>query len=274
MLENLPIAFIGAGAMGEAIIGGLIRQAIVQPSQILAAEVRAERRHEVQSRYDIAVCDNALDAARWGKIVLFAVKPQILPQLLPTLYGILHNDTLCISIAAGIPINTFVHELGHTVIVRAMPNTPASIGQGMTVWTASPDVPQQQHQWAQTILSSFGQALFVDNEHYLDMATAISGSGPAYIFLLLEAMIDAGVHLGFSRSIAETIVFQTVFGSVQYAMQSDKHLAQLRNAVTSPGGTTAAGLNALSHGGLNAIISDAIWAAYQRSCELGRKEKG
>lgn len=272
MLRDQHIAIIGAGAMGEAIISGLLHQQVVLPEQIVAAEPRADRRHALIERYAIAASENLSDVAQQGTIVLLAVKPQALSDVLPPIREVLRHDALCLSIIAGIPIHTFVNSLAHSAVVRAMPNTPAQIGEGMTVWTATPAVSEQQRTWAQTVLRALGHERFVEEERYLDMATAINGSGPAYIFLILEAMIDAGVHMGFSRPIATELVYQTMLGSVRYAMQSDRHLAELRNAVTSPGGTTAAALNALFRGGLPTVLSDAMWAAYQRARELGRSE--
>ena len=151
-----------------------------------------------------------------------------------------------------------------------MPNTPAQIGQGISVWTATPEVSVMHKEQAKAILGSFGEEIFVDKEPYLDMATALSGSGPGYVFMMMEALIDAGVHLGFSRRIAEQLVFQTMRGSVEYAAQSSKHVAELRNQVTSPGGTTAAALYHMEKGGLRTVISRGIWAAYERSIELGK----
>jgi pyrroline-5-carboxylate reductase len=272
MLNGKYIALIGAGAMGEAIISGLLAHGLVEPGQVYAAEPREQRRHELHSRYAITTSTDVPELVRQGDVIIFAVKPQVIPQVFPQIHGMVKRDALCLSILAGTPLDTFVKGLGHPLVVRAMPNTPAQIGEGMIVWTATPDVNDQQRGWAQAILGALGRELFVEDEHYLDMATAINGSGPAYIFLAMEAMIDAGVHLGFSRQVASDLVFQTVLGSVRYAMQSDQHLAQLRNAVTSPGGTTAAGLNALQRGGLPTVLSDAIWAAYNRSRQLGGKE--
>ncbi|NJN68177.1 MAG: pyrroline-5-carboxylate reductase [Chloroflexaceae bacterium] len=269
---DISVALIGAGAMGEAIISGLLRQGVVRAERILAAEPRAERRDELSRRYGILMSNDNLDVARQGEVVIFAVKPQVLQTVLLSLHGMLRGDALCLSIMAGTAIRTFTTGLDRAAVVRAMPNTPAQIGEGMTVWTASPGVSEPQREWVRSILGALGQTLFVEDERYLDMATAINGSGPAYVFLILEAMIDAGVHLGFSRSDAETLVLQTVYGSVSYARQSGHHPAQLRNAVTSPGGTTAAGLSMLERGGLRTTLSDAIWAAYHRSSELGRKE--
>lgn len=273
MLKDLRIALIGAGAMGEAMIGGLLRHELVPANQIMATAPREERQRELHARYDITVGDDNAEAAHWGQVVIFAVKPQTLPRVLAHLRGALRDNELCISIVAGAPISTFVKNLEHPAVVRAMPNTPAQIGEGMTVWTAAPEVSEQQRGWARTVLGALGRELAVDNENYLDMATALSGTGPAYSFLMMEAMIDAGVHMGLPRRIAEELVLQTMLGSVQYAQQSGLHPAQLRNAVTSPGGTSAAALSELERGGLRTVLSDAIWAAYRRSVELGRKAK-
>jgi pyrroline-5-carboxylate reductase len=271
MLHNLRIALIGAGAMGEAMVGGLIRQELVPPGQIMATAPREERRRELEDRYGIQVTSDNLMAARWGQVVIFAVKPQTLPRLLPGLRGSLYDNELVISIIAGVSMRQFIETLEHPAVVRAMPNTPAQIAEGMTVWTAAADVTEEQRGWAGLVLGALGHELYVDNEHYLDMATAINGTGPAYFFMMMEAMIDAGVHLGLARRIAEELVLQTMQGAVRYAIQSGQHPAQLRNAVTSPGGTSAAALSELERGGLRTVLGDAIWAAYRRSVELGKQ---
>ncbi|MFO7168341.1 MAG: pyrroline-5-carboxylate reductase [Chloroflexota bacterium] len=270
MLKDLRIAVIGAGAMGEAMIGGLLRHELVAPEQIIATGPRAERRDELAGRYGICVTGDNAEAARWGQVVIVTVKPQSLPKVLPELRGALSDGELLISGIAGVPIRTFVEATGHAAVVRAMSNTPAQIGEGMTVWTAAPEVTEQQRGWARTVLGSLGRELLVADENYLDMATAINGTGPAYFFLLMEAMIDAGVHLGLPRYMAQDLVLQTMLGSVRYALQSHLHPAELRNGVTSPGGTTAAALYELERGGLRTVLSDAIWAAYRRSAELGK----
>jgi pyrroline-5-carboxylate reductase len=270
-LQTISIALIGAGAMGEAIISGMLRQQLVQPDQITAVEPRPDQRDRLQTTYTIATSDNAAEVAQASNVIIFAVKPQILPQVLPTLQQTLHPDSLGISIAAGVPISLVATMLAHPAIVRAMPNTPAQIGAGMTVWTASSSVTDQQREWARLILGALGEQHYVDYEQQLDMATAINGSGPAYFFLIMEAMIDAGVHMGFSRPVAEQLVLQTMYGAVAYVQQTGQHPALLRNAVTSPGGTTAAALSMLEQEGLRSTLSKAIWAAYERSCELGKK---
>ncbi len=270
MIQDLRIAVIGAGIMGEAMISGMLRQGLVPPQQIMATELRAERRDEIGARYGVQVTDDNVAAVHWAQVAVFAVKPQTLPRLLPELRGTLNDGELVLSIVAGAPIRHFAELLGHPQVVRSMPNTPAQIGEGMTVWTAAAAVTDQQRGWARTIVGSFGHEQYVDDETYLDMATALSGTGPAYFFLLLEAMVDAGVHLGFPRYMAEKLVMQTMIGSALYAQQSGKHLAELKNGVTSPGGTTAAALYELERGGLRTVLTDAIWAAYRRSSELGK----
>lgn len=263
------IAVLGAGAMGGAIIGGLLRTGLATPGQLVATDPRAERQGELRDQYGIGVGADNLAAIREARLVIVAVKPQVLPALLPPLAGGLRPDACVISVAAGVPINVFVQMLQHPAVVRAMPNTPAQIGEGMTVWTAAPAVSTEQLGQARAVLAALGREHFVAEERYLDMATAISGSGPAYIFLVIEAMIDAGVHMGFARPVAEDLAVQTVLGAARYMQQSGQHPAQLRNGVTSPAGTTAAGLAELERGALRALLHNAIWAAYRRSCELG-----
>jgi len=181
----------------------------------------------------------------------------------------------CCSIIAGAKINSIEQGLGHVSIVRSMPNTPAQIGEGITVWTTSNAVSDTQREQARMILTALGEEVFVEDEDFLDMATALSGTGPAYVFLFMEAMVDAGVHLGFPRYIAEKLVIQTLRGSVEYVRQAPDHLARLRNQVTSPGGTSAEALYFLERAGFRTALSRAIWAAYQRSVTLGEgKKKG
>lgn len=271
MLHKLTIAFIGAGMMGEAMIAGLLKEELVPAEQIIATGPRAERREALQTKYGIRVTDDNRQAAHDADVVVFALKPQTLPKVLPTLRGALQPQNLVISIIAGAPIPTFRDTLSHPAIVRSMPNTPAQIAEGMTVWTATEAVSEQQREMTATILGALGKEHYVADEKYLDMATALSGTGPAYCFLLLEALVDAGVHLGFPRRVAEELVLQTMHGSVLFAQQSGLHLAELRNMVTSPGGTSAEALHALERGGLRTVMSDGVWAAYRRAQELGKK---
>lgn len=273
MFVDQTIAFIGAGIMGEAMIRGLLSQNIVTPAQIIASDPWAERLAYMREQYAIHVTAKNSEAAEAGQVVVLSIKPQSLDKVLPDIRGHLRRRDLLISILAGTPITKLANGAAHAPVVRAMPNTPAQIGQGITVWTATPEVDETHKQQAQAILGSLGEEIFMDDERYLDMATALSGTGPAYVFLVMEAMIDAGVHLGFSRHIATKLVFQTMLGSVEYAAQSGKHVAELRNQVTSPGGTTASALYHLEKGGLRTVLSRGIWAAYERSVELGRGQK-
>jgi pyrroline-5-carboxylate reductase len=273
MFTDTTISFIGGGVMAEAMIRGLLNQKVVTPDQILAADPYVERCAELAERHGIRTTTSNPEAAEGGQVVVLSIKPQLARIVLPEIRGHLRRRDLLLSILAGMPIHKLSDGSAHAAVVRAMPNTPAQIGQGITVWTATAEVSDEQKAQAQAVLASFGQEIYVTDESYLDMATALSGTGPAYVFLLMEAMIDAGVHLGFSRRVATQLVFQTMKGSVAYAEQSDKHVAELRNQVTSPGGTTAAALYHMEKGGLRTVLSRSIWAAYERSVALGQGEQ-
>lgn len=273
MFTDVKIAFIGGGNMGGAMVHGLITQNLVQPDQIMVSDPRPERGRELIERYSIQYTDNNLKAATWGDILVLAVKPQVLDVVLPEVRGGARTCSLVLSIVAGASIRQIADGLANASVVRVMPNTPAQIGQGISVWTATREVPELQRNQAQALLQALGEEVFVSDEDYLDMATALSGTGPAYIFMFLEAMVDAGVHLGFSRHVAEKLVLQTMRGSVEYAAQSGEHLSMLRNQVTSPGGTSAEAIYQLERGGLRTVVARAIWAAYQRSVGLGGGRK-
>jgi pyrroline-5-carboxylate reductase len=269
MLEETTIAFIGSGIMAEAMIKGLLRQGLVVPGQITASGPRSERGQALFDRYAVGTTTDNVKAASGADIVVLATKPQVLCHVLEELAGHLSPEALVLSVVAGAPMATVQQMLDVRAVVRVMPNTPAQIGLGISVWTASQGATEAQRGQALTILQALGEEVYVDDEGYLDMATALSGTGPAYAFLLMEAMVDAGVHLGFSRHVSERLVIETLRGSVEYARQSPRHLAALRNQVTSPGGTSAEALYHLEKGGLRTVLSRAIWAAYQRSRVLG-----
>ena len=270
MFNNQTIAFIGGGVMGEAMIRGLLAQEVVKADQIIVADPWQKRLDDLQTRHGIHVTADNAEAAEKGQVVVLSIKPQSLPVVMPSIRGQLRRQDLLLSIIAGTPIKTLADGTAHAAVVRAMPNTPAQIGQGITVWTATEEVSDLHKQQAQAILGSLGEEVHVDEEIYLDMATALSGSGPGYVFMMMEAMIDAGVHMGFSRHVATRLVVQTMRGSVEFAAQSGKHVAELRNQVTSPGGTTAEALYHMEKGGLRTVISRGIWAAFQRSISLGQ----
>jgi pyrroline-5-carboxylate reductase len=264
------LAFIGGGVMAGAMIHALIRAGIVTADQIRVGEPVAERRDELMSTYGVMATADNVEAVRDADIVVLSVKPQVLPRVMPGLCGRIRAGALVLSIVAGMPIVTIRNGLRHSAIVRVMPNTPAQIGEGMSVWTAAPEVSAAQRHQAQVILQTMGLEMYVDHEDALDMATAVSGTGPTYVFLLMEALVDAAVHLGFSRREALTLVTQTVIGSAKFAQQSRLHLAELRNMVTSPGGTSAEAIYQLEKGSLRTVLSKAVWAAYKKSRLLGQ----
>jgi pyrroline-5-carboxylate reductase len=270
MLKEARIAFIGSGVMAEAMIKGLVNQGLLPAQNIIASGPRPERGAELAERYGIEVTEDNVAAAAKRDIVVLSVKPQILGEVLTELGGgVIRHEALVLSIVAGATIRRIAKGLNHQAIVRVMPNTPAQVGMGMSVWTATPETDEPQRAQARTMLAALGEELYLDQEDYLDMATALSGTGPAYVFLVMEALIDAGVHLGFSRRVSEQLVLQTMRGSLEFARASQRHPVELRNMVTSPGGTSAEALYQLEKGGLRTVISKAVWAAYQKSKYLG-----
>lgn len=266
---DIQIAFVGSGVMGEAMIKGLLNQRLLGPEQIIAADPRAERGAELSERYGVRFTTDNSKAAEGSQILVLATKPQVIDAVLPTVRRGAHSADLVVSILAGVKIEKIANGLANASVVRAMPNTPGQIGQGITVWTATPEVPEAGRAQARMLLGALGEEIYMEGEHYLDMATALSGTGPAYTFLFMEAMIDAGVHMGFSRRDAERLVLQTMRGSIEYAAASGLHPAELRNQVTSPGGTSAEAIYHLEKGGLRTVLARAVWAAYQRSVSLG-----
>ncbi|MGQ9907433.1 MAG: pyrroline-5-carboxylate reductase [Candidatus Flexifilum sp.] len=269
MLNGRIIAFIGGGVMAEAMIGGLVKRDLLASDQVIVSEPRQERGQELVERYGVrAVNDNA-EACRQADIIVLATKPQVMGQVARSVGTAARHASLIVSILAGVRISTLADGMQNPAVVRAMPNTPAQIGQGITVWTATPSVSEAGLAQARSLLGALGDEVFMEDEKFLDMATALSGTGPAYVFMFMEALIDAGVHLGFARRDAERLVLQTLRGSIEYALQSDMHPAPLRNQVTSPGGTSAAAIYEMEKGRLRTVIADAVWAAYRRSVELG-----
>jgi pyrroline-5-carboxylate reductase len=284
-LAATHLSFIGVGAMAEAMIAGLLRRGLVTAEQITGSHPRSSRREELAARYRIRMTDDnreaalvtssredasqATEAAR--SVVVLAVKPQRLGGVLHELRAALAPSQLVLSIVAGARIEVIAGELLHPAIVRAMPNTPAQVGEGMTAWTASAQVTEEQSAEVRAMLGALGREMHVENENMIDMATALSATGPTYIFMMMEALVDAGVHMGFSRHVAQELVTQTMLGSVLFARESGKHPAELRNMVTSPGGTSAEAIYQMEKGSLRTVLSKAVYAAYQRAVSLGRK---
>lgn len=268
-LRDETLGFIGCGMMGEAMVKGLLREDLVDPRQIVASHPRAERCLELENRYGINVTDSNAEAAADSTFVVIAVKPQFLSEVVADLDGVLNMDATVLSVVAGATMARLESDFGVSRVVRVMPNTPAQIGRGISVWTATGSVDETGQKKVRVILSALGAEEYVIHEPELDMATALSGTGPAYVFMFMEALIDAGVHMGFSRRVAEKLVFETVLGAAEFAKGEPDHLAKLRNQVTSPGGTSAAAQYQLERGRLRTVLSDAVWAAYHRCQQLG-----
>ncbi len=279
-LEDCRLAFVGCGAMAEAMIAGLLRKKLISADNVVGSHPRVARREELHVKYGIEMFGHNRDAvlaaapgeSHTGSMVILAVKPQRLLKVLEELKGSIHPDQLVVSIVAGAKMHTITDELLHAAVVRSMPNTPAQIGEGVTAWTTSPAVSERQETQVRALFEALGKSVRVENERQIDMATALSATGPTYIFLVMEALIDAGVHMGFSRHVAQELVHQTMLGSVLFARESHKHPAELRNMVTSPGGTSAEAIYQMEKGSLRTVLSKAVWAAFQRAESLGAKK--
>ncbi len=265
----MKIAFIGGGNMGEAMLSAILDKGLSQPQAISVSDIAEARRQYLEQKYGVTVMSSNRQAVDNGDVVVLAIKPQNLAEAMAELNDRLTQKQLVLSIIAGARINTLCLGLSHNCVVRAMPNTPAQIGEGMSVWTATPEVTTAQKGWAGSILGAMGQEIYVDDEKYIDMATAVSGSGPAYIFLFIESLVDAAVHIGLPRGMAQELVLETILGSGHFVQRSGKPLAELRRMVTSPGGTTAEALLQLEKGGFSELVKQAVSAAYDKAKRLG-----
>jgi pyrroline-5-carboxylate reductase len=263
------LAVIGGGKMGGAIATRVVETGLLPPERVVVSDPVEPVRRALAERAGIATTADNRAAIEGASTVLLAVVPQVMPAVMESLRGHLEPDQLVMSIAAGVELGTLQRGLAHAAIIRVMPNTPAQVGQSISAWMATAEVTPAQKAEARAILRAFGRELEVERERHLDMVTALSGSGPAWVMLMVEAMTDAGVQIGLRRDWAYDLALQTMAGSVEWARQTGKHPAELRNLVTTPGGTTAAGLYAMERGGLRAAILSGIVAAYERCLELG-----
>ncbi|MBM3941789.1 MAG: pyrroline-5-carboxylate reductase [SAR202 cluster bacterium] len=266
----MKLAFIGGGTMAEAILGGVLAAKLAAPADIHVGEPRADRCQFLSKQYGVLAGQDNLGAARDSDLVILAIKPQDLPMVYKQLGGKLRPGQAALSIIAGAKMASLAQGLNHPAIIRVMPNTPAQIRCGMSLWTCAKEVSPQRQEEARSILGTVGKEIRVDEEKYLDMATALSASGPAYVFLFIEALIDSGVFVGLPRDMARTLALQTVFGSIRLVMDSGKHPAELKDMVVSPGGTTAEALQVLEHRGVPAAVVEAVNAAYLKSIKLGQ----
>jgi pyrroline-5-carboxylate reductase len=267
----MKACFIGGGNMGEALIKSLLANKICAAADITVSDISRPRLDYLQTAYGIKVETGNLKAVKTADVIILAVKPADIEKVAHEIKGKLTAKQLVISIAAGVTMDTICEELGHSRVVRSMPNMPAQIGKGMTVWMHREEVSEAQVKLAHTVLASMGEEIMVNNEKYIDMATAISGSGPAYIFLIVETLTDAGVHIGLTRAMAEKLAIETTIGSAMTIKEMRKHPAELRNMVTSPGGTTSEGLLQLETGGFRSMLLKAVIAGYEKSKKLGSK---
>ncbi|MCX5993328.1 MAG: pyrroline-5-carboxylate reductase [Chloroflexi bacterium] len=269
----MKVAVIGGGTMGGALVKSILRARLAAKGDIIVSDVSRERRELARKKYGVAVGDDNAAAVKGVDAVILAIKPQEMDGVMEQISAHLKSQ-LVISIAAGVSLETICRRLKYGAVVRAMPNTPAQVGRGMTVWTSSKELSAEKYDTARLILSSMGEELHFADERYLDMATAISGSGPAYVFLFIEALIDAGVHIGLPRDTAQKLVIETVAGSAEAMKKMSKHPAELRNMVTSPGGTTSEALLRLESGGLRSLVVNAVTAAYEKAKSIGAKQQG
>lgn len=256
--------------MGSAILASLLKQGLAKPGDITVADISLERLSALKEGYGVDTNTSATCAIEGKDIIFLAVKPQSLEGISSILKGKIKPNQLIISILAGTKIERLASSLNHKAIVRTMPNTPAQVGEGMTVWAASPEVTKEQKEQTALILGAMGKEIFAASEELLDAATAISGSGPAYVFLFMEALTEAAVEMGFSESDAKALALQTTLGASSYAKETGKDFSVLRKMVTSPGGTTAAALKTFSEKGFADIIKKAAYSALNRAKELGK----
>ena len=269
--RRMRVGIVGAGVMAEAIIAGLVADRAVDAGTLVASHPRRERRDILAERHGIRPVASNREALAGAEVIVLAVKPQMLGRVMRELRGELSADQVVVSIVAGATIRTLVDGLQHAAVVRAMPNTPSQIRRGISVWSPSEACTARQRDLARGVLRALGDEREVADETFVAMATALSGTGPTYLFSVMEALIDAGVHLGFPRELAHDLVVETLIGSAEFAQRSELHPAQLRNAVTSPGGTSAAAIYELEKGRIRTVLSDAVWAAYRRTLELGER---
>lgn len=263
----MRITVIGGGTMGSAIVKCVLAKKLIAPEDIVISDVSPSRREFLSKEYGISALADNRRATEGSDIAILAVKPQDLPLVMEGIKGF-PSQQVVLSIVAGASLSSLCQGLNHCSIARGMPNMPAQIGQGMTVWTATAEVSQGQKELVRSVLGALGDEIYVPDEKYIDMATALSGSGPAYIFLVIEALTDAGVHIGFPRDIAQRLVIQTILGSTFMVQSTGKHPAELKNMVTSPGGTTTEALLRLERGGLRALFLEAVAAAYDKATHL------
>ncbi|HWR41310.1 MAG TPA: pyrroline-5-carboxylate reductase [Patescibacteria group bacterium] len=270
MLEDQQIGFIGGGAMAEALVRGILKVSLVAPSQIMVADVSNERLEYLASQYQVGVSNETLDLAKKVNVLFLTVKPQVINEVLDTIAPVVAKSTVVVSVAAGVTLATLQGKMPGVPIIRVMPNTPVAVSSGMSALALGKYASPQIGEMVSTILASVGKVVTV-GEELMDAVTGLSGSGPAYAFMLIDALSDAGVRVGFSRQTALLLAAQTLFGAAKMVLETGQHPAQLRDMVTSPGGTAITGVHVLEQNGVRAALIDAVVAATNRSREMGKK---
>ena len=266
----MRISFIGGGVMAEALLSGILEAGLAKPQDIRIGEPLEARHAHLAEQYGVTASVRNLDVVEGADIVVLAVKPQNLSEVMAELGPGLAVGQVVLSIVAGASMDTLVSGLDHSAVIRVMPNTPAQVRAGMTVWTASAEVSAEMTSAGRDILRTLGEELYVSDEKLMDMATALSASGPAYVFLFIEALIDAGVYLGMPRDMSRKLVLETVLGSTRLVQETGRHPAELKDMVSSPGGGTVEALMAFEQSGFRAAVLEAVAAAYDKYVELGR----
>lgn len=272
MLIEKKLCFLGAGNMGEALVAGLIGSGLVRPAQIVCTDVRAERLEELKTRYGVSISPSNRDAVARCGVIIYAVKPQILAEVLKETSPVLDASQVIISIAAGVPLSAIEAVLRKDLrLIRVMPNIAALVKESATALAAGRHARQEDIELAMAIFDAVGKTVFIGGDTLLDAVTGLSGSGPGYIFVIIEALADAGVKMGLSRPDAQQLAAQTLVGAARMLMETREHPGQLKDRVTSPGGTTIAGIHMLERGGLRSALIDAVEAATLRSKALGEE---
>ena len=267
----MKIGFIGGGVMAEAIMKGILDASLVNPENLLVSDLDSQRLGYLNKTLNVLGVESNLEVVNKSDIVILAIKPQNIQEVMVELKGNFISGKSFLSIVAGVKTKILQEGLGVDSIIRVMPNTPAQIKKGMTVWTSSKSVSPDILSFSEKILSVLGEELYVDDEALIDMSTALSGSGPAYMFLFMDALINAGIAIGMSKEMSVKLVRQTLLGSIELAIGSEFEPTKLKEMVTSPGGTTEAALSKFEEGGFSDLVSEAVCAAFERSKFLGGK---
>jgi len=270
MLKDKKIGFIGSGNMGEALISGLVLSGATSPENIICSDIREEPLLNMREKYGINTTTSNIEVVTHSEIIIYATKPQILAAVLKETADVLDKSKLVISIAAGVPLAAIASGLKKELrLIRVMPNICAFVKESASAIAAGEYVNNGDIEIAKAIFDSVGVSVFIEENILMDAFTGLSGSGPAYVFLIIDAMADAGVKMGLSRRDSLLLSAQTVMGSAKLLLKTNEHPGQLKDRVTSPGGTSIAGIHTLEQGGLRTTIMDAVEAATNRSCELG-----